>query len=166
MAGMKIPKAFMKAFLENKEVMKAIEEVIQDQIKSNLEITETSYICMYGKGETNIFGEEITFCVKYDKFGTWKWKCTAIHTKSDTVIKVNHCETQKIAVQYALKSLIEKLTKSGNLKSKAFTKGIMSELKKKGWTMPKIMQTVQQQMQKNKKKTKKKKNVSKPKSKL
>ena len=114
-----------------------------------------SYICMYGKGETNIFGEEITFCVKYDKFDTWKWKCTAIHTKSDTVSKVNLCETQKIAVEYALKSLIEKLTKTGKLKSKAFSKGIMSGLKSKGWTMQKIMQAVQQQMQRKKNKKKK-----------
>lgn len=111
---------------------------------------------MYGKGKTNIFGEEITFCVKYDKFGTWKWKCTAIHIKSNTVIKVNLCETQKIAVQYALKSLIEKLTKTGKLKSKAFTKGIMAGLKNKGWTMQKIMQTIQQQMQQNRNKKKQK----------
>ena len=41
MSKMKIPPAFMKAFLENKEVMQAIENIIQDQIKSNLKITET-----------------------------------------------------------------------------------------------------------------------------
>eukprot|EP01084_Bolivina_argentea_P063460 115870_1 len=114
----KIPQAFMKAFLENKEVIKAIEDIIQDQIKSNLKITETSYICMYGKGETHIFGEQITFCVKFDKFGTWKWKCTAIHVDSDTQSKIELCETQRIAVEYAMKTLIEKLTKTGKLKSK------------------------------------------------
>ena len=39
-----IPPAFMKAFLESKEVMKAIEEVIQDQIKSNLKLVETRQV--------------------------------------------------------------------------------------------------------------------------
>ena len=107
---------------------------------------------MYGKGETNLFGEEITFCVKYDKFGTWKWKCTAIHVQSGTTVKMEYCETQKIAVQAALESLVQKLTKTGKIKSKAFQKGMMSELKAKGWTMNKIMQTVQKQMMLKKKK--------------
>ena len=97
---------------------------------------------MYGKGETNIFGERITFCVKYDKFQTWQWKCTAIHVKSGTEAKVEHCKTQKVAVQYALKYLIEKLTKTGKIRSKQFMNGIMAELKDKGWSMQKIMQTV------------------------
>lgn len=119
---------------------------------------KNSYVCMYGKGETNVFGEEITFCVKYDKFSTWKWKCTARHISSNTESKVDLCQTQKIAVQYALRSLIQKLTKTGKLnKSKGFTKGIMSELNKNGWTMAKIMQTVQKQMQMNKDKKKKRK---------
>eukprot|EP01084_Bolivina_argentea_P140486 246958_1 len=163
MAGkMKIPPAFMKAFMENKEVMKAIQDTIQEQIKSNLKITETSYICMYGKGETNIFGEVITFCVKFDKFGSWKWRCTAIHTSTDTIVKIDECASQRIAVEYAFKTLMEKLTKTGKLKSKAFQKGMMDGLKKKGWTMAKIMTTIQKQIalqKKSKKKNKKKNHV-------
>merc|ERR1712154_372971 len=103
-------------------------------------------------GETNLFGEDITFCVKFDKFGSWKWKCTAIHVQSETRIKMEQCETQKIAVQAALESLVEKLTNSGKLKSKSFQKGMMKELKAKGWTINKIMQTVQKQMMLQKKK--------------
>eukprot|EP01084_Bolivina_argentea_P304225 525349_1 len=155
-AKMKIPPAFMKAFMENKEVMKAIQDTIQQQIKSNLKITETSYICMYGKGETSVFGEEITFCVKFDKFSSWKWRCTAIHPSSNTTVKVDQCASQRIAVESAFKTLMEKLTQTGKLKSKAFQKGMMSGLKEKGWTMAKIMTTIQKQMQLRKKNKKSK----------
>lgn len=137
-----------KQLLSDKEIMGDIQKIVENELKKNMKITETSYICMYGKGKTSVFGHELTFKVYFDKWN-WKWNISVKHLKYGYKISEKGYKTQIEAANNGIKNMIQLLTEKNKLQTKEFTQGIMKQLSKKGWTLQKIFKKLQENKKKS-----------------
>ena len=118
--NMSIPITFLKKLMKDKAFMSAVVDVIREELQSNIEVIDQKRMCMWARGRTKIFGEQIEFMIQGRfRIINVKWICKARHSESETKVT---CEefgwTPKPAAALAMQTLVEKMMKTKEITKK------------------------------------------------